>query len=256
MERSPVSNLSGQTESLSYGESRRRRYIIDMTKRERGTGSDNLAHGFVPTPYEEQRYDSCRLMDHKGHLPSSSRPSKNKNEWPRLAGLFGALRERNSLHLLSNSSKASDGRSQASIRPGSRKEPEPFQQASASNWLRLTASTRFGWHRGSSTTTLPYTPGPIPITSHTIISRPEVRPESSGAPRNPVGGAAARAAAAAQNEVQISARSSTLRDNSRLAEPKVNTDTESGVGIEIRDQPDEVELTFPVARTGMTAIYA
>ena len=256
MEHSPISNISGQSGSSSYVGSRRRRYIIDTIKGERATESGGkTAHAFVPTSYEEQRYVSRALMDHDCLSPSCSGPSRNKNQWSRLTGLFGALRERHSLHRLSNSFKASDERSPAGICPGSRKVSEPFQQTSASSWLKRTTSTRFGQHRRSSTSTLSHTPGTIPVVSYTTIPRPEVRPESSGAPRNPVGGAAARAAAAAQNEVQVSARSPTLRDNSRLAEPKVNTDTESGVGIEIRDQPDEVDFTFPVARIGMTAIY-
>ena len=257
MEHSPITNISGQRRSSSYGGSRRRRYIIDMTEEERAPRSiGNNAHAFVPTSYKEQRYDSWVLVDHDSRPPSTSRPPRNKDRWPRLTCLLSSLRERYSLHRLSNSSIVGNERSQASSRPGSRKESESFQQTKASSWLKRTTSTRFAQHRRSSTCTLSHTPCTIPIESNTTLPCPESRPESSDALRNPVGGAAARAAAAAQNEAQILARSLTLRDNSRLAQPRVNTDTESGVGIEIRDPPDEVEVTFRVARKGMATIYA
>lgn len=60
-------------------------------------------------------------------------------------------------------------------------------------------------------------------------------------------GAAARAAAAAQNELL-----DTIRDL-RLAEPEVNRDSESGVGIEVRDVGDLVadfDFDVPIARRG------
>ena len=58
-------------------------------------------------------------------------------------------------------------------------------------------------------------------------------------------GAGARAAAAAQNELYESLR------NMRLEEPKVTLDSESGVGIEVRDQGDVMSDTeIPVIRKG------
>ena len=58
-------------------------------------------------------------------------------------------------------------------------------------------------------------------------------------------GAAARAAAAAQNEILATMRSLSL------AEPKLNRDSESGVGIEVRDRTDElVEWDIAIVRQG------
>lgn len=60
-------------------------------------------------------------------------------------------------------------------------------------------------------------------------------------------GAAARAAAAAQNEMYESIR------NMRLEEPKVTRDSESGVGIEVRDRGEVMsDPDIPVVRKGST----
>ncbi|MCJ1382663.1 hypothetical protein MMC17_005776 [Xylographa soralifera] len=73
-------------------------------------------------------------------------------------------------------------------------------------------------------------------------------------PRNPPGGAAARAAAAAQNEILESARFSTAQDNLRLIQPKVSNDSESGIGIDLRESSDDMDLTLPIMRTDPSLI--
>ena len=57
------------------------------------------------------------------------------------------------------------------------------------------------------------------------------------------GGAAARAAAAAQNEQMESIRQLLPREMHRLRDLKLTNDSESGIGIEVRDQSDELEGT-------------
>lgn len=64
---------------------------------------------------------------------------------------------------------------------------------------------------------------------------------------NLASGAAARAAAAAQNEILDSMR------NITLAEPHLTRDSESGVGIEVRDSGEkmaEFDFDIPVVRQG------
>ena len=59
-------------------------------------------------------------------------------------------------------------------------------------------------------------------------------------------GAAARAAAAAQNEVLDTMR------NLKVAEPKLTRDSESGVGIEIRDRAEGItDFDIPMVRKGI-----
>ena len=77
-----------------------------------------------------------------------------------------------------------------------------------------------------------------------------IEPEPSRPSFNLSSGAAARAAAAAQNEILESMRDLTL------AEPDVTRDSESGVGIEVRDggeTMDEFDFDIPVVRQGMEA---
>ena len=71
------------------------------------------------------------------------------------------------------------------------------------------------------------------------------------APRS--GGAAARAAAAAQNELIESRRPHTLsREWNRLQDVKLSSDSESGIGIELRDQSEEPSrMTTSIVRLGM-----
>ena len=63
-------------------------------------------------------------------------------------------------------------------------------------------------------------------------------------------GAAARAAAAAQNEMLELKRKTSSIEWNRLRDLKLTSDSESGIGIELRDQPDETGATaaLPVRR--------
>ena len=87
-----------------------------------------------------------------------------------------------------------------------------------------------------------YLPAPVP--EFGLV--PGFGYETPRPPADLSSGAAARAAAAAQNEILATMRSLSL------AEPKINRDSESGVGIEVRDHADELaESEVPIVRQGM-----
>ena len=84
---------------------------------------------------------------------------------------------------------------------------------------------------------------PAPVPEFGLV--PGFGYETPRAPSDLSSGAAARAAAAAQNEILATMRSL------NLAESKINRDSESGVGIEVRDRTEEVaDLEIPVVRQG------
>ena len=89
-------------------------------------------------------------------------------------------------------------------------------------------------------TALPVFPG-----SETAPPGPIGFSKASEPPEKFASGAAARAAAAAQNELLDALK------HIRLAEPKVTRDSESGVGIEVRSHGDStVDIGIPVVRKG------
>lgn len=68
------------------------------------------------------------------------------------------------------------------------------------------------------------------------------------------GGAAARAAAAAQNELLESTRHACPKELQRLGELKLTSDSESGIGIELRDQLDPLGVTdASLIKQGLTS---
>ena len=86
-----------------------------------------------------------------------------------------------------------------------------------------------------------YLPAPVP--EFGLV--PGFGYESPRPPADSSSGAAARAAAAAQNEILATMRSLSL------LEPKLTRDSESGVGIEVRDHTDEfAESEVPIVRQG------
>ena len=89
-------------------------------------------------------------------------------------------------------------------------------------------------------TALPVFPG-----SETAPPKSIDLPETSEPPEKFASGAAARAAAAAQNELLDALK------HIRLAEPKITRDSESGVGIEVRSHGEStVDIGVPVVRKG------
>ena len=130
-------------------------------------------------------------------------------------------------------------------------EQEKNGKGLTTGWLRRCISTASQNHQPSPPpsfiTVLPSDEIPIfndenltalpalPVYEKELLKPPEKVPS----------GTAARAAAAAQNEVLDTIR------NLRLAEPKLTRDSESGVGIEVRDQGEVVaDNDVPIVRKG------
>lgn len=128
-------------------------------------------------------------------------------------------------------------------------------QSNTSGWLRRCMSTN-SKHRpstpSSSMTPPPPYDGSLIFEDDDFTALPAmpgcaIEPEPSRAPSNFVSGAAARAAAAAQNEMLDQMRTMIL------AEPHLTRDSESGVGIEAQDSGEtinEFDFEIPVVRQG------
>ena len=128
-------------------------------------------------------------------------------------------------------------------------ERDDPDQPPSPNWLRRAASTSFGRSRRPSvlkTLTTHSSTSQSPVNS---IS-PSTRIEPLFIPCTVAGGTAARAAAAAQNEKTEAKRTSVSRQDSKSTKPKVPNDSESGVGIEVRDQFDYMDYTLAIVRQG------
>jgi len=124
----------------------------------------------------------------------------------------------------------------------------------ASGWLRRVASSTFRQRRESSATLSP-SPDPAPYTHSVTSPVPGNGSEPPILPYDPARGAAARAAAAAQNEMLGVGRVLELREDARLSEPKLARDSESGIEIDLRDRTDEVpETTVAIVRKGRLPI--
>lgn len=130
---------------------------------------------------------------------------------------------------------------------------KPSTFARTHGWLRRAASASFGQRERLSTNTSP--------TSSCSPAEPSVPSPVPGSGLDPpilpfsrTSGAAARAAAAAQNEILGAGRVWGLKDNTYLAEPKVTRDSESGIGIDLRDRIDEApDAETSIVRIGRTA---
>lgn len=147
-----------------------------------------------------------------------------------------------------------DGHAQESLRHGRSRssllsEQEPV--ARTPSFLRRCMSIKSQGRPQTPSTPLPLYNDSSSRLSHLPAPVPEfgLVPgfgfEPSRPPTDLSSGAAARAAAAAQNEILATMRSLSL------AEPKINRDSESGVGIEVRDCTEEATgLEVPVVRQG------
>ena len=134
-----------------------------------------------------------------------------------------------------------------------RADLKPSTHSKASEWLRRAASTRFG-HRRHSTSAPTASFGQRPETSYNTASGCRV---ITGLPAwdffeySHTSGAAARAAAASQNEFSGSARTLVTRADSRFSDLKTTGDSESGIGIDLRDRMEEItDAAIPVVRQG------
>ena len=246
------------------------RKFIDMTGGDNDNGGGGHAGNvFPPASNLAHKLEGCAIIDADDDPQPPQTVPRRKASWRRKGlEIFEALRGSSSSSRGSNSTRRNDEQAQADVHGRSGLGSGSFREKSASGWLRRTASMRFHHHHRSSTSTRPPTSYAVVGPSFDIPPL-EFGPEHTSAPRRLTGGAAARAAAAAQNE---STRSSTVQDGSavlrdtssrslalvdrlNLMDPKVSNDTESGIGIDIRDRSDDTDLTIPITRNGMWSMF-
>lgn len=142
----------------------------------------------------------------------------------------------------------SKGPSKSFWRPlkGITSKQDPGPSPAPRGWLRRCMSTTLGRrHRAQNTANPPRDGRPLRNRAE-MLPIPGIGIEPPQVPDSTTSGAAARAAAAAQNEMLEPTR------NMRLSEPIVTKDCESGIGIEVRDRGGEsTNSTTPVVRKGL-----
>ena len=139
---------------------------------------------------------------------------------------------KNSLSTVMSAGKMDENRPYR-LRPTTSHDPQQKSsiRSKAPRWVRRCLSFTFHHHQRPLHTASPYhqplfeNECPISLMPGSGMGPPKI-PEDLGS------GAAARAAAATQNEIVESIRIL------RLTEPKIPRDSESGIGIEMRDQED------------------
>lgn len=112
----------------------------------------------------------------------------------------------------------------------------------SSGWLRRCVSATFRHPRRPSALLPPHDDASIHV-DYLTTPIPGIGIEPPIIPDNLTSGAAARAAAATQNEILECVR------NLRLTEPKIPRDSESGIGIEVRERGEE-SIDIPIPRKG------
>ena len=115
----------------------------------------------------------------------------------------------------------------------------------AADWIKRAANLTFSRKRRKSVATVSTFREKCADVSTIpqMPSRPSIHRSS---------GAAARAAAAAQNELLGSTRNlETASKDSTLVEPTIARDSESGIGIDLRDREEDIALVdVPISRQG------
>ena len=170
-------------------------------------------------------------IDNKIVLPVGSTPKRSKS----LHGLLksGPKNDKETLQYVWKSS------------PDKTSEEYLTTQPAPMRWLQRCMSTTLGRRHRCRNTSTPILKTPPLHVSPDMLSIPGIGIEPPQVPNSTTSGAAARAAAAAQNQMLKSAQ------NTRLAEPILTRDSESGIGIEVRDGGGEnIETTVPVIRRG------
>ena len=235
--------------------SRRRPSLISLRTRPRTAtasdalpprGTDSIWDGLMFA--EEGGCEAVREQDEDQiyQLPDSThgrRPSKSYTNLRHPVDGFRALRRRLSVSIRNKSSKHSlrpslddthiqrNNKSQQSITGG-------WEARFKNPWLKTQSVNRRPSHNSISALHNFYVPSgsvaaPIPGHGH----EPPILPRDMG------GGSAARAAAAAQNEM-----TRVERDNAKYRDTSMCLDSESGIGIDLRDRADrsETELSAVV----------
>ncbi|KAL6713464.1 hypothetical protein ACLMJK_008929 [Lecanora helva] len=170
-----------------------------------------------------------------------ARPPTQRSSSQRSKGLFAlnhsSVSPRNDLskkHLGSTASQAT--------------EPAPVNQTQHTSWFRRCTTSSSRDKQPPPASSFAAVPPYLDYCEDELTALPPFPGYENDPPRvleKPASGAAARAAAAAQNEIIDSMR------NFRIAEPMVTRDSESGVGIEVRDRGEtSPDLGLAVIRKG------
>ena len=221
----------------------------------RGSTSDYLEKGSSSVLTESElpkRHNTFRpsgegSLDTREHsVNERSSMAGNMGESRSLRRRASTLRRKSFLKTIFQKTK-DDGHS------GQEQETASTEKSGVLSRIRRAASMSQGRNRRPSTSA---SSAQHDCDSHVIryaTTIPQIGTEAPMTSHIPHGGAAARAAAAAQNERFGSARSLALPDGLRAAERKISNDSESGIGIDLRDRTDElVDLELPLARMGKT----
>ena len=123
--------------------------------------------------------------------------------------------------------------------------------SSPGHWLRRTASFAM---RRQSRASIKCEQSPTKAVSASPVWSPVLRvgPDAQFAALSPGGGAAARAAAAAQNEILENSRFFDPKESLSLQEALIDGDSESGIGIDLRERGDKFEWAQSTTRIGMS----
>ena len=222
------------------------------------TPSASLSKRSTPLTFEEFQRHSLKPSEDtpRSSTASNRKPRNDVNDELRLQPKrVSSQRTKSFLPFGKDAHGDSDHSIPNFSRPGSNYvvEKEAPSQSHTSGWLRRCMSNSLK-HR-SATASSSMTPPP-PYDGSLVFDDDDFTalPALPGCPVEPIrpslnlaSGAAARAAAAAQNEILDSMR------NVSLAESHVTRDSESGVGIELRDDGEtiaEFDFDIPIVRQG------
>ena len=231
------------------------------------TPSAHSSKTFAPLTYGEHNGHSSKLSEDtpRSSTASSSRPRKSVSSSGDANDASRSQPKRTPSQRTKNLfsfGKTTHGESRRHIhnfsRPGPNyvAEKEALAQPNTSGWLRSCMNTT-SKHRSptpsSSMTPPPSYDGSLIFEEEDDITALPALPGGAIEPARPslnlASGAAARAAAAAQNEILDFMQKITL------AERDVTRDSESGVGIEVQDSGEtivEFDFDIPVVRQGIT----
>ena len=204
------------------------------------------------TSFANQRVDATTVNDHiinredyhNSFYPSSFDPSirstSHKVRAPRksFTSLSDALKD---IRLLSSRAASLRHKSFGSFKGSYHKDNRTISSTDRES-QPLDSSRIVKWFRRDRRPNLPKSVETRNRASDSLAacrSVPNIEVEAVSLPCTPVGGAAARAAAAAQNEIYGLTRASNTRTDLRPVESKLTNDTESGICIDIHEPIDE-----------------
>lgn len=127
------------------------------------------------------------------------------------------------------------------LQPNLKKQPHDTPESRIKKWFRRRIGSKYPHQRRPSAAPYAHYNAPLQI-DHCPAPIPGIGVEPPIIPDDPTSGAAARAAAATQNEILEFVR------NLKLVE--VRMDAESGIGIEMQNKPEEV-INAPIPRKGI-----